>query len=138
MWGTHSEGMINLVGQQITFITLFNQAIREGFLFGGRHGEHLIYVFFVLLRIWIKFKDKSLIIIIKPIMHISLKNLDFGAPAAERDINQGLIDYFFESGSFKNLLNGRKSVLLGNRGTGKSAIFKILAEEYRKSNLIWG
>lgn len=61
-----------------------------------------------------------------------LKILNFGAPAAERDINQGLKAYFFESESYMKLKDGTKSVILGNRGSGKSAIFKMLAEE-RKS-----
>jgi len=67
---------------------------------------------------------------------LNYRNLNFGAPAAERDIQQGLYDYFYENESYKNLQSGRKSVLLGNRGTGKSAIFKMLAEEYKKKDYI--
>lgn len=61
-----------------------------------------------------------------------IRKLNFGAPAAERDIHQGLKGYFFESESYRRLQEGSKSVILGNRGSGKSAIFKMLAEE-RKS-----
>jgi energy-coupling factor transporter ATP-binding protein EcfA2 len=63
---------------------------------------------------------------------ININRLDFGALAAERDILQGLKDYFYESESYRNFSNGNKSVLLGNRGSGKSAIFKILSEHYKK------
>lgn len=62
------------------------------------------------------------------------ERLNFGAPAAERDINQGLKEYFYESDSFQKIKRGEKSVILGNRGTGKSAIFKMLAEEYKKQH----
>lgn len=59
-----------------------------------------------------------------------LKNLNFGAPAAERDINQGLKEYFYESESYKRLRDSSKNIILGNRGAGKSAIFKMLAEHF--------
>jgi len=59
-----------------------------------------------------------------------LKNLNFGAPAAERDINQGLKEYFYESESYRRLRDSNKNIILGNRGSGKSAIFKMLAENF--------
>ena len=59
--------------------------------------------------------------------------LNFGALAAERDL--GLRDYFAESPSFKRLLDGTKSVVLGPRGSGKSAIFRMIAEA-RKNNAV--
>lgn len=62
----------------------------------------------------------------------SIRRLSFGAPAAERDIHQGLKEYFFESESYRRLRDGSKIVILGNRGSGKSAIFKMLAE-FRKA-----
>ncbi len=66
-----------------------------------------------------------------------LRNLNFGAPAAERDINQGLKEYFIESESYRRLRDSNKNIVLGNRGTGKSAIFKMLAENFKeKNNLI--
>src|SRR4051812_31756028 len=61
-----------------------------------------------------------------------LRHLNFGAPAAERDINQGLKEYFFESESYKRLRDSSKNIILGNRGSGKSAIFKMLAENFRE------
>ncbi|HSH61793.1 MAG TPA: hypothetical protein VK988_19540 [Acidimicrobiales bacterium] len=60
-----------------------------------------------------------------------MSRLNFGAPAAERDINEGLDDYFVESEAFRRVAAGRKTVVLGNRGTGKSAIFKVIAARDR-------
>jgi energy-coupling factor transporter ATP-binding protein EcfA2 len=62
-------------------------------------------------------------------MDINLNELELGAPAAERDY--ALKDYFYESPSFLNLKADRKTVLLGNRGSGKSAIFKILGDFHK-------
>lgn len=59
--------------------------------------------------------------------------LTFGAPAAERDMGFGLAEYFVESDAFTRLANREKTILIGNRGTGKSAIFKILAERVKVS-----
>ena len=59
------------------------------------------------------------------------KSLSFGAPAAERDIDRGLREYFVESETFRRVLAGEKFVILGNRGSGKSAIFKMVAERER-------
>lgn len=64
-------------------------------------------------------------------MQIDLRNMHFGAPAAERDINVGLAAYFYESEAFKRIVERKRTILLGNRGTGKSAIFKILSERAR-------
>ncbi len=69
---------------------------------------------------------------------INLANLNFGALAAEYDINEGLQNYFVESESFRRLRDGKKTIALGNRGSGKSAIFKMIAEyeKTRKSIVI--
>ena len=69
-------------------------------------------------------------------MAVDLKSMEFGAPAAERDINVGLAEYFFESEAFKRIADRKRTILLGNRGTGKSAIFKILGERARASGEI--
>ena len=66
-------------------------------------------------------------------MTITLERMNFGAPAAERDIALGLTDYFVESEAYKRLANRSKTIVLGNRGTGKSAIFKILADRAKRS-----
>lgn len=62
---------------------------------------------------------------------MDLKRLDFGAPAAERDFTHGLKKYFLESASYRRFRDGTKTILIGNRGAGKSAIFKMLAENYK-------
>lgn len=67
---------------------------------------------------------------------VDLRNLNFGAPAAERDINQGLDDYFVESDAFSRVSSGSKTVVLGNRGTGKSAIFKVIAARERHNGVV--
>jgi hypothetical protein len=64
---------------------------------------------------------------------MNLSQLSFGAPAAERDIQRGLVGYFVESETYHRVARGEKTIVLGNRGTGKSAIFKVLAERERES-----
>lgn len=60
---------------------------------------------------------------------IKKQDLRFGVPAAERD--HDLLECFIVNDSYNNVLNGVKTVLLGNRGSGKSAIFKKVAYEKR-------
>jgi hypothetical protein len=67
---------------------------------------------------------------------IDLTKLSFGAPAAERDIAQGLAEYFVESDAFGRLVARQKTIVIGNRGTGKSALFKVLADRARKTGVI--
>ncbi|WP_396448043.1 P-loop ATPase, Sll1717 family [Actinomadura sp.] len=57
--------------------------------------------------------------------------LDFGTPSAERDISRGLEKYFVESAAYQRVRSGAKTILMGNRGSGKSAIFKVLARRER-------
>ena len=61
----------------------------------------------------------------------TMRELDFGAPAAERDIGRGLEKYFVESAAFDRVRTGTKTIILGNRGSGKSAILKVLASRER-------
>lgn len=58
----------------------------------------------------------------------------FGVPAAERD--DDLYACFVSSEAYANLRDGRKTIVLGNRGSGKSALFRMLAEEEKKRNSI--
>lgn len=51
----------------------------------------------------------------------------FGADAAEDDPN--LSSYFVKTTTWQKVLNGRVLVVLGRKGSGKSAIFKMLSEE---------
>jgi hypothetical protein len=60
-----------------------------------------------------------------------LDGLDFGAPSAERDIGRGLEKCFVESAAYHRVHSSAKTVLLGNRGSGKSAIFQVLAKRER-------
>jgi len=69
-------------------------------------------------------------------MTIDISRMNFGAPAAERDISLGLTDYFVESDAFKRLAERSKTIILGNRGTGKSAIFKVLAERAKRAGTL--
>jgi hypothetical protein len=62
-----------------------------------------------------------------PRLYLDPRNLNFGALAAERDV-EGLKGYFFQSEAFRRLRDGSKSVAMGNRGSGKTAIFKMIAE----------
>lgn len=55
----------------------------------------------------------------------------FGAPAAERDIDYGLDEYFVDTMAYERVKEGRKVIVVGNRGAGKSAIFKMLAKRER-------
>jgi hypothetical protein len=58
---------------------------------------------------------------------MDLTQLQFGKPAAERDLD-GLREYFIESATFSRIMSGEKRFVLGNRGAGKSAIFKTVAQ----------
>ncbi|GAA0371811.1 hypothetical protein GCM10009530_22460 [Microbispora corallina] len=60
-----------------------------------------------------------------------LHGLDFGAPAAERDIGRGLEKYFVESPAYRRVEAGDKTIVIGSRGSGKSAIFQMLARRER-------
>ncbi len=53
-----------------------------------------------------------------------------GSPAAERDVD--LRKYFFESNVFDSIADASATILIGTRGAGKSAIFKIVGEREAK------
>ena len=68
-------------------------------------------------------------------MELSVESLFFGVPAAERD--DDLIACFVTSETYNRLSQGKKTIILGNRGTGKSALFKKLADDEKlKGNII--
>jgi len=68
-------------------------------------------------------------------MTISIDKINFGVPAAERD--NDLLTCFVSSETYENLRTGKKTIILGNRGAGKSALFRKLAEEERRrSNIV--
>jgi hypothetical protein len=60
-----------------------------------------------------------------------LSKVDFGAPAAERDIERGLDEYFVESEAYRRVKAGTKRILIGGRGIGKSALFQVLGRRER-------
>jgi len=61
----------------------------------------------------------------------ALSGIDFGAPAAERDIERGLEEYFVESEAYNRVRLGSRRIVIGARGIGKSAIFQVLARRER-------
>jgi hypothetical protein len=67
---------------------------------------------------------------------MNFKTLNFGAPAAERDLAHGLMDYFVRSEAYTRVASRQKYIILGNRGTGKSALFKFLAEQAKAADEI--
>ncbi len=70
-------------------------------------------------------------------MRLDIKSLNLGSDSAERDIDVGLAEYFYQNDAYHRFLNGRKTILVGNRGAGKSAIFKYIATtERKKGNLV--
>ncbi|MEM9486029.1 MAG: hypothetical protein AAGA83_20325 [Cyanobacteria bacterium P01_F01_bin.116] len=70
-------------------------------------------------------------------MRLDIRELNLGSDSAERDINLGLAEYFYPNITYQKFLSGRKTILVGNRGAGKSAIFKYIATtETRKGHLI--
>lgn len=65
-------------------------------------------------------------------MRLDIKSLKLGSDSAERDIDVGLAEYFYQNATYNRFLNGRKTILVGNRGAGKSAIFKYIGTTERK------
>lgn len=57
---------------------------------------------------------------------VNINEITFGADTAEDDMILGLPSYFQDTKSFEEFLNGKKYIIVGNRGSGKSAIFKKL------------
>lgn len=61
---------------------------------------------------------------------MNLKQIRFGVPAAERD--DDLSECFVVNDSYERIRSGSKNIILGNRGSGKSALFRKLKEEESK------
>jgi ABC-type methionine transport system ATPase subunit len=55
-----------------------------------------------------------------------LEKIDFGLGAAQQE--QQLGNYFYRSGSFKLACSDKTYLILGAKGAGKSAIFRMLQE----------
>jgi hypothetical protein len=58
-------------------------------------------------------------------------SINFGALAAERDVREHLSQYFVPTESYQRLRDGKKILALGYRGTGKTAILKMIGEHER-------
>ncbi|MBE9160398.1 hypothetical protein IQ265_26775 [Nodosilinea sp. LEGE 06152] len=70
-------------------------------------------------------------------MPLDISLLNLGSDSAERDITVGLADYFYQNSTYHKFFNSDKTILVGTRGAGKSAIFKYMASaEARKGNLV--
>lgn len=70
-------------------------------------------------------------------MQLDIHQLKLGSDSAERDIAVGLADYFYQNSTYHKFSNSDKTILVGNRGAGKSAVFKYTAAaEARKGHLV--
>jgi hypothetical protein len=58
----------------------------------------------------------------------ALRDLDLGSSVAEFD--QQLESYFVETQPFLDLIENRRDIIAGDKGTGKTAIFKVLHRRY--------
>jgi hypothetical protein len=66
-----------------------------------------------------------------------IRLLNLGSDSAERDIAVGLAEYFYHNSTYQKFFNSSKTILVGNRGAGKSAIFKYMAAaEARRGHLV--
>ena len=59
-----------------------------------------------------------------------LKHLDFGNSVAEFDTQ--LQAYFLETQIYADFVNGLYDIIAGNKGTGKTAIYRIVRDRYRE------
>jgi hypothetical protein len=66
----------------------------------------------------------------------ALRKLDFGSSVAEFD--KQLENYFVETQPFLDLVSGRRDIIAGDKGTGKTAIFKVLHQRYSSINDLRG
>ena len=55
----------------------------------------------------------------------ALQQINLGQSVAE--FEDDLIKYFVETETFRALIHGRVDIVAGDKGTGKSALFKILS-----------
>jgi hypothetical protein len=67
-----------------------------------------------------------------------LAELKIGEPIAENEADRLVMDYFVETVSYREALDGRQAIFVGRKGTGKSANFLKLADalESDKRNLV--
>ncbi len=63
-----------------------------------------------------------------------LSSIDLGQDDAEYD--QHLHRYFLKTSAYNLALEGKKTIIIGRKGSGKSAIFKLLEEELGESGTL--
>jgi len=65
---------------------------------------------------------------------MNLQNIDLGKDEAEQD--QRLKEYFLKTTSYQNALLGTKTIVIGRKGSGKSAIFTLMRSELEKAGTL--
>lgn len=63
-----------------------------------------------------------------------INSLDLGSSVAEFD--DQLESYFVETLSFRELIEDKKDIVAGDKGTGKTAMFKILQKRYAQTSTL--
>lgn len=63
-----------------------------------------------------------------------LQRIDLGKDEAEQD--QRLHDYFLKTQHYKNALEGKKTIVVGRKGSGKSAIFTLMRTELEDAGVV--
>ncbi len=61
------------------------------------------------------------------VAYYHLEQIDLGKDEAEQDAR--LHEYFLRTGYYRNALEGRKTLIIGRKGSGKSAIFILMQRE---------
>ena len=65
---------------------------------------------------------------------LDLSKIDLGKDEAEQD--ERLKEYFLKTTSYNNALTGKKTIIVGRKGSGKSAIFTLVQEELESQGAI--
>ncbi|MBZ9822466.1 hypothetical protein [Mesorhizobium sp. CA4] len=63
-----------------------------------------------------------------------LSKLKIGKSVAEFD--DDLEEYFVETDTFQSIIGGEYDIVAGDKGTGKTAIFRLLSNNYRSYNVL--
>ena len=63
-----------------------------------------------------------------------LSKIDLGKDEAEQD--QRLREYFLKTANYRNSLTGAKTIVIGRKGSGKSAIFTLMRDELQESGVL--
>lgn len=66
----------------------------------------------------------------------TLRSIDLGSSVAEFD--DSLEKYFVENEAFHALVNGKADIVAGDKGTGKTALYRILQRRYASMNELKG